>query len=249
VRLRHDVGDAERSANFDQLSARDDDFAAVGKRVQREQDGGGVIVHDESGERRRILIDTCEDLPEKTVGVDVALAASSGREIEFEIGVGRCSVTNVIDGRSGQRSAAEIGVKDHAGGIDDWTERISESASEFVIDGSGKSGESEINFELGDRTTGNLLTEAFENGARGGGDGELAITADQGPEIRGVHEFVGGGELAEERIVGRGWHEAIMTRDGLRALGPWLRVLGSRLWVEPAGCPVDCRRECRRTLS
>ena len=203
MRLRHDVGDAERSANFDQLSARDDDFAAVSKRVKREQDGGGVIVDDEGGEGRHVLIDTCEDLLEQTVRVDVALAAGSGSEIEFEIGVGSGNVANVVDGRSGQRSAAEIGVQDHAGGVDDGTKRVSESAAQFVVDGSGKSGESEVNLHLVDRTTGNLLTEAFENGARGGGYSGLAITGDEGLEIRGVHELVGGGELAEERIVGR----------------------------------------------
>ena len=180
-------GMRERSANFDQLSARDDGFAAVGKRVEREQDGGGVIVDDESRERGHSDRHLRRSAG-KAVGVDVALTASSGSEIEFEVGVGSGSITNVIDGRSGQRSAAEIGVKDHAGGIDDGTKRIAESASQFVIDGSGKSGESEINFVLVDRTAGNLLTEAFENGARGYGNSGLAITGEQGLEIRRVHE-------------------------------------------------------------
>src|SRR5208282_5267759 len=47
TRLRHHVGDAEGAADFDQLSARDQDFAALGQRVQGEQNGGGVVVdHD-----------------------------------------------------------------------------------------------------------------------------------------------------------------------------------------------------------
>jgi len=36
VRLRHDVGDAEGTANFDQLSARDDGLSAICKRIERE---------------------------------------------------------------------------------------------------------------------------------------------------------------------------------------------------------------------
>ena len=95
-------------------------------------------------------------------------------------------------------------MKDHASGVDDGAKRISESATEFVIDGGGKSTESEVNFGVVDRVIGDLLSKALENSARGGGYSGLAVTGDEGPEVRGVHEFVGGGKLAEERIVGRG---------------------------------------------
>ena len=50
IRLRHHVGDAEGAADFDQLSAGDDDFAAFGQGVQREQNGGGVVVDDDGGD-------------------------------------------------------------------------------------------------------------------------------------------------------------------------------------------------------
>ena len=45
----HDVGQAERAADLDQLAARDDRLAPVGQRVQRQHQGAGIVV---DGERR-----------------------------------------------------------------------------------------------------------------------------------------------------------------------------------------------------
>ncbi len=42
--LRHHIGNAERTADLDQFAARDDDFPALGQRVQGQQHGGGVVV-------------------------------------------------------------------------------------------------------------------------------------------------------------------------------------------------------------
>ena len=47
--LAHDVGNAERAADLDQLAARDDHFAPVRERVEHEQHGGGVVVDDGRG--------------------------------------------------------------------------------------------------------------------------------------------------------------------------------------------------------
>src|SRR5580698_4075318 len=43
--LRHDVRDAERAANFHQFAAGDDYYAAFSERVEREENGGGVVVY------------------------------------------------------------------------------------------------------------------------------------------------------------------------------------------------------------
>ena len=52
----HDVGDAERAADLDQLAARDDDFAAAAENRQRQQHRRGVVVDHQrvlgAGERR-----------------------------------------------------------------------------------------------------------------------------------------------------------------------------------------------------
>ena len=45
----HDLGDAETVADFNQLAAGDDDFAAFGERGQDEQNGRGAIVDDDGG--------------------------------------------------------------------------------------------------------------------------------------------------------------------------------------------------------
>src|SRR4030065_616834 len=50
---QHDVGDPELAADLDQLAPRDDDLPAVGERLQRQEDGGGVGVGDEGVVRAR----------------------------------------------------------------------------------------------------------------------------------------------------------------------------------------------------
>ena len=51
--LGHHIRNAERAANFDQLSAGDDDFASFGKSVQRKQNGSSIIVDDDGGDGLR----------------------------------------------------------------------------------------------------------------------------------------------------------------------------------------------------
>ena len=46
---RHDLGDAEAVADFDQLAARDHHFAAGRQFVERQKDGGGVVVDGDGG--------------------------------------------------------------------------------------------------------------------------------------------------------------------------------------------------------
>ena len=68
ARARHDFGDAEAVADLDQFAARDDGFAARRKFVQREKDGGGVVVDRDAGRAEQAF--------EQRAGVDVALAAA-----------------------------------------------------------------------------------------------------------------------------------------------------------------------------
>jgi hypothetical protein len=46
--LSHDVGDAERSADFDQLATRDDDSSTLGQRIEGEHQRAGRIVDRQS---------------------------------------------------------------------------------------------------------------------------------------------------------------------------------------------------------
>ena len=45
----HDIGNAETIADFDQLAARDDDFGALGERIEDQKHRGGVVVDDDGG--------------------------------------------------------------------------------------------------------------------------------------------------------------------------------------------------------
>ena len=75
----HDVGDAEAVADFDQFAARDDGLAAGRKFVEGEEDGGGVVVDRDAGRAHQAF--------QQAAVCDVALAAASGREVVFQIGV------------------------------------------------------------------------------------------------------------------------------------------------------------------
>ena len=77
TRAAHDLGHPERAADLDELAARHDRCAALRERVEHEQHGGRVVVHD-----GRVL--GARELAEQIAHVVVALAAPSGREIELE---------------------------------------------------------------------------------------------------------------------------------------------------------------------
>src|ERR1700728_307671 len=81
-RLRHDVGDAEGTADLDQLAARDDYLAALGQSVERQQDGSGIVVYDDSRDR---CFPSAEQRAKEAIEVNVALAASAGLDVKFKI--------------------------------------------------------------------------------------------------------------------------------------------------------------------
>src|SRR6266568_336087 len=59
--LFHDLRDSKAVPDFDELAARDDDFAAASKSREGDQDGGGAIVDDDRGFRARRLRDRIPD--------------------------------------------------------------------------------------------------------------------------------------------------------------------------------------------
>ena len=130
--LRHDFGDAEAVADFDKLTAGDEDFAIASEGGEDEQHGGGAVIDDDNGFGAREAL-------EESRGVDVALSACAGFEVVFEIGILRRGAAEFFDGGFGERSAAEIGVKDDAGGVDDGLERLGEDllhgVGDFVLQG------------------------------------------------------------------------------------------------------------------
>ncbi len=111
----HQIGQPERAADFDQLAARDHDFAPGGERIEREQHGRGVVVDHRrrlgARERAQLLFDQ-----------RVALAAAAAFEVVLEIDRRARRRRHRLDGRLGQKRAAEIGVEHDAGRIDHGTQ-------------------------------------------------------------------------------------------------------------------------------
>ena len=112
----HDVGDAELAADLDQLAARDDDFLAVGQRLERQQHGGGVVVDDQ-----RVL--GAGEPPQQRLHVAVARAALLGGDVQLEVRVRGADRQHPLERQRAQQRAAEVGVQHHAGGVDDRAQR------------------------------------------------------------------------------------------------------------------------------
>jgi hypothetical protein len=116
ARQRQDLRDAERAADLDQLAARHDHLAAGGQRGQRQHGGGGVVV-DDAGRLG------AADRAHQRRGVGVARPAGAARQIVLEVGGAAPDLDHRGDRRLGQRRAPQVGVDDHAGGVDHPTER------------------------------------------------------------------------------------------------------------------------------
>jgi hypothetical protein len=115
ARAAHDLGHPERAADLYELAARDDRAAALRERVEHEQHGGGVVVH-----HRRVL--GAGQLAKQIANVVVALAAAAGRKIELERDGFAHRDGCRRDRFLGETRAAEIGVQDDAGQIENGFE-------------------------------------------------------------------------------------------------------------------------------
>ena len=131
--FRHDIGNTKRFADLDQLAAGDEDFASAGESGQNQENRGGIVVDDDSRFR-------ASEAAQERGRVNVAAAAGSGLEIEFEIGVAAGGGLNALE-RSGRKGgAAQVGVEDDACGIDDGrSEGASNESSSAATASSRKS--------------------------------------------------------------------------------------------------------------
>ncbi len=110
--LRHHVGQSKRAANLDHLAARHDHFAPFGQRVEREHDSRGVVVDDGSGlgagQRANLVLDD-----------RIAIAASAGIQIVFQVDGGSRRHLDGLDRRLCQNRAPKIRMQHDPGRIDD----------------------------------------------------------------------------------------------------------------------------------
>ena len=76
--------------------------------------------------------------------MDVALAAVSGLDIELEIRISGSGISNMLQCGGRERRASQVGVQDHAGGVDDRTQRVSQRLPNLALDCIRDSREGEV---------------------------------------------------------------------------------------------------------
>jgi hypothetical protein len=106
----HDVGDAERPPDLDQLTAADRHTTVTGQGGQRQHEGTRTVVHRE----RRL---GPGQAGERVADRRVPAAALAGVEVDLEVdGAGRGGHRR--HRFDGQRRTTEVGVEQDAGGVD-----------------------------------------------------------------------------------------------------------------------------------
>ena len=113
------VGNAKSAADLDELTARDDHFASLRKRIEHEQDGRRAVIDDQ-----RIL--RAGDLLKRPP--TSRRSASRARRVRGRIrgSSSRCATrSDCVKGIFRQRGAAEVGMKNDAGCVDDERQRLS----------------------------------------------------------------------------------------------------------------------------
>ena len=119
--LVHDVGDAEGSADLDELAAGDHRLVTAGEFGEHHHHGRGVVV-----DRDRRL--GARDLADEGFAVRMPAAARHGVDVVFK---GAVAVHDVVDGglrRLRHAAAAQVGVDDHARCVDDAAKRGAHAA-------------------------------------------------------------------------------------------------------------------------
>jgi hypothetical protein len=112
ARALHDVGNAERAADLDELTARHHDFAPVGQRVQHQQHGGGVVVDDGGGLG-------AGQFAQQIVDEVIAVASPARVQVEFQIGRRGQRAHHRGHRFVGQQRPAQVGVQHGAGQVVD----------------------------------------------------------------------------------------------------------------------------------
>jgi len=169
-----DIGDAEAAADLDQFAAGDDDLGAGwgGEVAEDEDEGGGGIIDDGGG-------GGVGGEGEEVFDVGGAGSAFAGVEVEFEVAVTGGDIGEGEGGGLGEGGAAEVGVEEDAGAVDDRLEAVAGEGGEGGVQLGDERG------EVGDLAGCAALVEAFADGVD-----------DDGPGQRGR------GERAEESVDG-----------------------------------------------
>ncbi|KAF5036413.1 hypothetical protein DSECCO2_575340 [anaerobic digester metagenome] len=113
--LPHDLGDTKGAADLHELPARNHDLAPLGQGVEDQEHGRGVVVDHEP----RL---GPSQAAEQLFDVGIAAAALPRLQGQLQVGVVPTAQGHGLHGLVGQDGAAEIGVDDHARGVEDAPE-------------------------------------------------------------------------------------------------------------------------------
>ena len=114
--LRHDLRNAERAADLDELAARGDDLSPARERGQDEQHRRGVVVHSHRRLRTR-------QAAQKRLHVLIARAAAAVFRIVFKRRIISRRLCRGVRRALAQAGAAKVRVQRHAGRVDDRAQR------------------------------------------------------------------------------------------------------------------------------
>ena len=128
--LSQHIGDAEAAADFHRLAAGYHHLAAGGEGGEAEEQCGGVVVDDQGGLG-------AGNLPEQGLEVRLAGAAPSGGQVDFQVGVALRGGVGGVHCGPAQGGAAQVGMDDDAGGVDDRAGRRRDQGAHGGTDGSG----------------------------------------------------------------------------------------------------------------
>ena len=111
MRLLHDVRDAERPADLDELAAAHDRLVARCELREHHHDGGGVVVDGDGS--------FCPGQgAEQLLAVGMAAAARHVVDVVLERRVAPDDLVDRLDGLLGEHRAPEVGVHDDPGRVD-----------------------------------------------------------------------------------------------------------------------------------
>ena len=109
--LREDLRHAEAAADLHQLAAADHRGAARPQRRQRQHGGARAVVDHVRSFR-------AEQLAEQRLHVRAAMTAAAGGQVDLEVRIAGGDFGDPRHRLGMERRAAQVGVQDHAGGVD-----------------------------------------------------------------------------------------------------------------------------------
>src|ERR1700676_5273623 len=127
----------------------------------------------------------------------VPLATSADTEIKFEIAVTRSRLADVFTSGIAQRSTSEVGMQDHAGGIDYRPQRIAHGMAKLLFDRGRQARKRKLQSALVEQSECNFLPQSRNYGARRVCHQFMSVARDQCDDRRAAHYIVHGRQFAK----------------------------------------------------